>query len=199
MARRALISSLCLTLTAIANGFLVVAQPPFVEAGVPRAVALDQRGEHWYSMTAVVNVTPVRLVIPSIQLDARIEARGLDGKRNLDTARDFHDVAWYDLGPAPGQAGNAVMNGHVNWWTGNAVFTYLSHVRVGDRVEVVRADGTWVWFRITGKRVVAANARIASLFAPGPAVTLTLITCTGAWDALTQSDTHRLLVSATLA
>ncbi len=199
MARRALISSLCLALAAIANQLLVVEQPPVVEAGVYRAVALDQRDERWSPVTAAVNVTPVRLVIPTIHLDARIEARGLDSRRNLDTARDFHDVAWYDLGPAPGQPGNAVMNGHVNWWTGNAVFTYLSRVRVGDRIQVVRADGTSVWFRITGKRVVTANARIASLFAPGPVATLTLITCTGAWDALTQSDTHRLLVSATLA
>ncbi len=199
MARRALISSLCLALAAIANQLLVVEQPPVVEAGVYRAVALEQRDESWSPVTAAVNVTPVRLVIPTIHLDARIEARGLDSRRNLDTARDFHDVAWYDLGPAPGQPGNAVMNGHVNWWTGNAVFTYLSRVRVGDRIQVVRADGTSVWFRITGKRVVTANARIASLFAPGPVATLTLITCTGTWDALTQSDTHRLLVSATLA
>jgi LPXTG-site transpeptidase (sortase) family protein len=198
MARRALIV-FSLALSALANQLLVLEQPPVVEAGTPPAVHLDSRDERWATSTVTVNLTPVRLVIPSIHLDATIEARGLDSKRNLDTARDFRDVAWYDLGPAPGQPGDAVMNGHVNWWTGNAVFTYLSRVRVGDRVEVVRADGTSVWFRITAKRVVAANARIASLFAPSPVATLTLITCTGAWDPLTLSDTHRLLVSATLA
>ncbi len=191
--------SLCLAFAALANQLVLVVQTPGVEAAPPREVALDQRNERSSPTNVIVDLTPVRLVIPSIRLDARIEARGLDGKRNLDTARDFRDVAWYDLGPAPGQPGNAVMNGHVNWWTGNAVFTYLARVRVGDRVEVIRADGTAVWFRITGKRVVAANARIASLFAPRPTPTLTLITCTGTWDPMTQSDTNRLLVSATLA
>lgn len=147
----------------------------------------------------IVDPTPVRLLIPAINLDAKIEARGLDSKRSLDTPKDFHDVAWYKLGPRPGDAGNAVMNGHVNWWTGDAVFTHLSRLRAGDEVRVVRADGGVVVFKVTGKSTVDANARVASLFAPSAHATLTLITCTGIWNVLTQSDTQRLLVSAALA
>lgn len=147
----------------------------------------------------IVDPTPVRLVIPAINLDAKIEARGLDSKRSLDTPKDFHDVAWYKLGPRPGDPGNAVMNGHVNWWTGDAVFTHLSRLRAGDEVRVLRADGGVVVFKVTGKSTVDAHARVASLFAPSPQATLTLITCTGIWNALTQSDTQRLLVSAALA
>jgi LPXTG-site transpeptidase (sortase) family protein len=147
----------------------------------------------------IVNMTPDRLVIPSLSLDARVEARGLDSHRNLATASDFHDVAWYNLGPAPGQPGNAVINGHVNWWTGDAVFTHLGQIRVGDQVEIIRADGMSVWFTVTAKRMVPANSRIATLFAPSAGSTLTLITCAGIWNPFTQSDTQRLLVSAVLA
>jgi len=147
----------------------------------------------------IVDPTPVRLLIPAINVDATIEARGLDSKRSLDTPRNFHDVAWYKLGPKPGDPGNAVMNGHVNWWTGDAVFTHLSRLRAGDEIRVVRADGGVVVFKVTGKQTVDANARVASLFTPSTQATLTLITCTGIWNALTQSDTQRLLVSATLA
>jgi len=147
----------------------------------------------------IVDPTPVRLLIPAINVDATIEARGLDSKRSLDTPRNFHDVAWYKLGPKPGDPGNAVLNGHVNWWTGDAVFTHLSRLRTGDEIRVVRADGGVVVFKVTGKQTVDANARVASLFAPSTQATLTLITCTGIWNALTQSDTQRLLVSATLA
>ena len=147
----------------------------------------------------IVNVRPALLLIPSIGLNATIEARGLDANRNMATAKSYQNVAWYDLGPAPGQPGNALINGHVNWWTGNAVFTNLYRVRAGDQVEVIRADGTVVRFRISVKQTVDANARIASLFAPSTVSTLTLITCAGAWNPLTLSDTQRLLVSAVLA
>ena len=92
-----------------------------------------------------------------------------------------------------------MINGHVNWWTGDAVFMRLKQVRTGDRVEVVRADGTSVFFVVNGRRTVAATARLASLFAPSGSALLTLITCTGVWDPLTMSDTQRLLVSASLA
>jgi len=202
MPRRVLVLSLCLMLSALGNQAVLVVAPPATpaqSAAIAGPTASDRRDQLGWKGTRAVDPTPVRQVIPSINLDAKVEARGLDNKRNLDTARDFQHVAWYDLGPAPGQAGNALMNGHVNWWTGNAVFTYLARVRVGDRVEVIRADGTTVTFRITAKRVVGANARVASLFAPSTVATLTLITCTGAWNPLTQSDTQRLLVSATVA
>ena len=146
----------------------------------------------------IVDAVPVRLVITSIGVDARIESLGLDLNRNLATPNDFNDVAWYNLGPKPGDAGNALINGHVDWWTGDAVFTHLHSVQVGDEVRVVRADGEVVKFKVTGKQTVDANARVASLFAPSSVATLTLITCSGAWNPLTQSDTQRLLVSASL-
>jgi LPXTG-site transpeptidase (sortase) family protein len=147
---------------------------------------------------ATVDQTPARLAIPAIGVNARIEARGLDSSRNLATAADYRNVAWYDLGPRPGDPGNAILNGHVSWWTGDAVFTHLAQLRVGDRINVTRADGVAVTFKVTGKKVVDANARIASLFAPSSRSTLTLITCTGAWNPFTQSDTQRVLVSASL-
>lgn len=151
------------------------------------------------SSAHIVDPTPVRLLIDSIGVDARIESRGLDASRNLASPADFRDVAWYNLGPRPGEHGNALINGHVNWWTGDAVFTRLSRIRIGDVVRVVRADGVAVVFKVTARRTVDAHARIASLFAPATTSTLTLITCSGVWNPLTQSDTQRLLVSASLA
>jgi LPXTG-site transpeptidase (sortase) family protein len=147
----------------------------------------------------MLDPTPVRLVIASIGVDARIESRGLDTSRNLASPTDIRDVAWYNLGPRPGEHGNALLNGHVNWWTGDAVFTHLSRIKVGDQVRVVRADGVTVVFKVTARRTVDAHARIASLFEAGTTSTLTLITCSGVWNPLTQSDTQRLLVSASIA
>jgi LPXTG-site transpeptidase (sortase) family protein len=207
MLRRALVVSLCVLAATMTYEIIGAPTPaggdvagrsnaqPATEPGVatgPDASVTFQSGHK-------VDLTPARLLIPSINLDATVEARGLDANRDLATARSFNDVAWYNLGPAPGQPGDALINGHVNWWTGDAVFTHLARVRVGDKIHVIRADGVSVWFTVTAKMTVTANARLASLFAPSQVSTLTLITCAGLWNPLTQSDTQRLLVRAVLA
>jgi len=190
-----------------AAGGIVVAIGFYAAAGmlsptparpVPAAPAPSSEVKPPAVVATVVDPTPARLAIPTIGVDAKIESRGLDSDRNLATAQDFNDVAWYDLGPRPGEPGNAIVNGHVSWWTGEAVFTHLSHLQAGDIIRVTRADGEVVSFKVTSKRVVDANARIGTLFAPSPNATLTLITCSGIWNPFSQSDTQRLLVSASL-
>jgi LPXTG-site transpeptidase (sortase) family protein len=201
MLRRAAVPALTVVLLALASG-VSVATPrgavfaprlaaPGSSIAAPSVPAVDS------SQTAgVIDLKPARLLIPKIALDAKIESRGLDAKRNLDTPADPNDAAWYDLGPAPGQPGNAILNGHVDWWTGDAVFTHLGRMRPGDTVEVVRGDGQVVTFRVTSLQRVAANARIPSLFSPSADSTLTLITCMGVWNPITLTDSQRLIVSA---
>lgn len=203
MLRRAGVPALTVVLLALASGFSVATPrgtmfaPRFTAPGA--SIAAPAAPGVGSSQTAgVVDLKPARLLIPKIGLDAKIEPRGLDAKRNLDTPADPNNAAWYDLGPAPGQPGNAIINGHVDWWTGNAVFTYLGRLRPGDTVEVMRGDGQVVKFRVTSLQHVAANARIPSLFAASPASTLTLITCMGVWNPVTLSDSQRLLVSAAI-
>lgn len=205
MPRRVLVLSLCALAILLSNVPLAVQTAPaptLTGSSAERALPPAMPGPSALTATvpvAVVDIRPSRLVIPRINLNATIEARGLDANRNMLTAKDFHHVAWYDLGPAPGQPGDALLNGHVNWWTGSAVFTRLAQLRKGDAIIVIRADGSSVRFKVTTKRTVDWNARVASLFAPSAVATLTLITCTGTWNPLIQSDSQRLLVSAVLA
>ena len=194
---RTLVLALCL-LAAVTPDLASQAPRPAPFAAVPAQAPAESAVAGALAPTLAANPSPARLLIPKIGVNAKIEARGLDAGRNMETPGDFHNVAWYDLGPRPGEPGNALMNGHVDWWTGSAVFTRLSELRIGDTVMVQRRDGSRLSFRVTSRRVVLANARIASLFAPSRVATLTLITCTGAWDPRIQSDTHRLLVSAVL-
>jgi LPXTG-site transpeptidase (sortase) family protein len=190
-----------------AAGGCVIAAGVFVAIGLftPPATALRAPGpspsvaaQPAAQPSLGTDPNPARLMIPAIGVDATIEPRGLDSNRDLATAADYRNVAWYDLGPRPGDPGNAILNGHVSWWTGDAVFTRLAQVRAGDVIRVIRADHVAVTFKVTGTQVVDANSRIAALFAQSSRSTLTLITCTGAWNPLTQSDTRRLLVSASL-
>jgi LPXTG-site transpeptidase (sortase) family protein len=201
MFQRELVIGLCLLAAISPDAALYAIVPPTV-AVVPRSAPAVPRvaaSSNDIATLPATNPLPGRLLIPRIGVNARIEARGLDANRNMATPNDFHNVAWYDLGPTPGEPGNALINGHVNWWTGSAVFTRLSEVRPGDMVIVIRGDGTRLNFKVTGRRIVGAGARLASLFAPSPIATLTLITCSGVWDPRILSDTQRLLVSAVLA
>jgi LPXTG-site transpeptidase (sortase) family protein len=170
---------------------------PFRAGANPPPATADAIGE-LTPAPPLPDASPLRLLIPRISVDASIEARGLDAQRNLATPGDVKNVAWFNQGPPPGQPGNAVINGHVNWWTGSAVFTRLGELRPGDRVTVLRRDGNPVTFRVSGLRTLAATARDASLFAANPASTLTLITCSGPWDSALGTDAQRLLVTAAL-
>jgi LPXTG-site transpeptidase (sortase) family protein len=174
-----------------------VAQAPVV-ADIPPPVAVAPAPAPAPVPERIADSTPSRLLIPAISVDAAIEARGLEANRNLSTPTDFNDVAWFKQGPVPGQPGNALINGHVNWWTGSAVFSRLGDIRSGDQVVVVRGDGSRATFKVSTIRVLAAKARDTSLFASSTAAKLTLITCWGPWDFHLGTDSQRLLVTATL-
>jgi LPXTG-site transpeptidase (sortase) family protein len=199
MLARAAILVACLVAVALPDAALRTSIPAAAASVAGQAQARQVAAAPSDGSATLVDTSPNRLLIPRIGVNATIEARGLDAGRNMETPSDFREVAWYDLGPRPGAAGNALINGHVDWWTGSAVFTRLGELRPGDAVIVVKGDGTRVTFKVTGRSTVAANARIASLFAPSRVASLTLITCAGVWDPLSFSNTQRLLVSAVLA
>src|SRR4051812_23415107 len=57
--------------------------------------------------------TPFRLRIPAINVDAKIQSVGLGKSGNMAVPSNYTDAAWYRDGPAPGQLGSAVIDGHV--------------------------------------------------------------------------------------
>jgi sortase (surface protein transpeptidase) len=92
-------------------------------------------------------------------------------------------AGWYRLGSAPGAIGPAVIVGHVDTYKGPAVFYRLTAVRPGDQVLVVRADRSRARFVIT--RVTTVNKAAfptTAVFAPTPAASIRLITCTGTFN-----------------
>jgi sortase (surface protein transpeptidase) len=109
------------------------------------------------------------------------------------------DVGWYKFGPSPGEQGDAVMDGHLDWWTGPAVFWNLGKLKTGDEIWVARADGSRLLFVVDGTSTVPSDSRPAGLFATGGPPTLSLITCSGSWDRQRQTYTTRLVVHASLA
>jgi hypothetical protein len=61
----------------------------------------------------------------------------------MEIPEDVSTVGWYELGVAPGEAGSAVLAGHVDSRTqGRGAFFDLRDLDVGDRATVAHEDGT---------------------------------------------------------
>ena len=136
---------------------------------------------------------PVRLIIPSIKLDAPITPVGTNAKGEMDVpSGKTKNVGWYKDGTVPGENGTAVIDAHVF-----AAFSKLKNLKAGSDIYVVTATNERVHFVVGGAKTFTLNAITSrDLFGSDGAARLNLITCAG---SLTKSKTtyeHRLVVYA---
>lgn len=126
---------------------------------------------------------PVRVEIPSIGVDASIVPLGLNTDRTLQVPGDFGDAGWWTGGPRPGEPGPAIIAGHVDSYTGPAVFFRLGELGRGAEIVVVRRDGTRARFRVVGREQYPKDAfPTERVYGRTPDPTLRLITCSGTFD-----------------
>ncbi len=142
---------------------------------------------------------PVRVVIPSIGVDARIVRLGLNRDQTMQVPRDLADAGWFAPGPEPGEQGAAVIVGHVNGKGGPGVFARLWKLRAGAVIKVDLEGGSRVTF------VAKAMLRVAKTRFPTDRVyartskpTLRLITCAGKLNHATGHHAQNRIVFASL-
>lgn len=150
---------------------------------------------------------PARLRIDALHIDAPVMNVGAtpDGKMDAPVSKAVNSpywtsAFWYAPGAAPGEAGNAVIAGHVDRIGGNpAVFWSLKSLKSGDVIVVVRQDQQALHFVV--ERVVNYPANTVSkdvlntIFGPTSGHHLNLITCSGAWTG--RGYDQRLVVFTT--
>lgn len=142
---------------------------------------------------------PVRLKIPSIHVDAAIEAVGLTSDNLMDVPKYYDEAAWYQLGPRPGERGNAVISGHVDSTTGAALFWDLHKLVPGDTIGVVGDNGIERQFVVkASERYTPRDVPLTRIFGAADGVHLNLITCDAdtPFDRASGSYTGYLLVYA---
>ncbi|MFI2414904.1 class F sortase [Streptomyces sp. NPDC018947] len=146
---------------------------------------------------------PERLDVPELGIRAPVTARGLDAEGAIEPPSfDQADtVGWYAAGVTPGEAGTALMVGHVDTETRPAVFYKLSTLEPGQTVRVVREDAEVAEFTVDDVQVLERDGFDARQ-AYGPRDTgraeLRLITCGGTFDHASNSYTANVVVSAYL-
>lgn len=141
---------------------------------------------------------PARLIIPSINVDAKIIYVGLDSKGAVDTPKGPAEVAWFKLGPRPGQTGSAVITGHFGpWQTGaNSVFDNLHKLKNGDKIYVKDDKGLSLAFSVTDSRIYKPDESPTEVFSKNDGIYLNLITCSGDWLKNQKTYTERRVIFA---
>lgn len=154
-------------------------------------------------VTHEATAIPIRLLIPSIDVNAIVEPVGVLPNDDLatPTGSPWDDVGWYKSGPAPGERGSAVIDGHLDRPGGYpAVFWHLRDVHVGDNVMVIAAQGKTVLFRVTRLALYPPqDAPLQEIFGNTAGTHLNLITCAGDWIPSQSQTTLRLVVYTSLA
>ncbi len=145
---------------------------------------------------------PVRLIIPSIGVNATVETVGIlnNGDLATPTRSPWTDVGWYESGTQPGERGSAVIDGHLDRPGGYpAVFWNLRNMQVGEQVMVVSANGKTLNFQVTRVAFYPPQAApIQAIFGNSGGNYLNLITCAGDWIPSQHQTTLRLVVYTTL-
>ncbi|MDP3988734.1 MAG: class F sortase [bacterium] len=139
---------------------------------------------------------PLRLKIPSIDVDAPVEYVGLTYNGAMDVPKSPIEVGWFNLGPRPGENGSAVIAGHYGWKNNlPAVFDNLHTLRVGDEIFVEDENGFTTTFIVRKIKIYGKDEITPEVFSSSDGKAhLNLITCTGDWNTEEKTRSQRLVV-----
>jgi LPXTG-site transpeptidase (sortase) family protein len=168
---------------------------PVAGAGVPVSSAYSNIP----ALGATPSGLPVRLEIPVIGVDSFIEDAYITPPGAMEVPAGTVDVAWFALGPHPGQVGSAVIGGHFGIENGVPfVFYNLNKLKVGDDIYIVDDEGNTITFVVNSAALYAANADATTVFTSSDGKAhLNLITCEGIWNEIAGEYPERTVVFTT--
>lgn len=142
---------------------------------------------------------PERLSSEAIGLNAPITQREIVGGQ-MQTPKDEFEVSWYKETASPGQDGNMVFAGHLNWYgVPQAVFYNINSFTKGDEITVTGEDGVDYIYKVKWVKLIeTADADLDELVGETKKPSLTLITCGGEWDPAAAQYKQRTVVRAEL-
>jgi LPXTG-site transpeptidase (sortase) family protein len=144
-------------------------------------------------------ITPSRLLIPSINVDAPVNATGLLENGEMDVPNDIVSTGWFGNGYMPGEPGNSVIAGHVDGKNGPAVFFDIGKLKKGDEVLVTSEEGQELTFVVQRVETYpVADSPLREIFGFSNGSHLNLITCTGEFNKEGSFYEDRLVVYTSL-
>jgi sortase (surface protein transpeptidase) len=143
---------------------------------------------------------PKTLSIPRIGVSrAPVEANTFSTSKDIEAPFKWGDVAWYSRGPRPGDVGRANVVGHLDSYTGPAVFYQLKTLKKGDKILVSYPGGRSLTFQVQWSHLYP-NTHLPMQFLYGTTTQrgLALTTCGGTFHRDGTGYDHKLIVYATL-
>ena len=120
---------------------------------------------------------------------------GLSPEGKMEAPNSPDAVGWYGIAAKPGEGGNVILSGHVDWKTSTAVFWHLKHLDVGEAIHIRSEDGSEHDYTVQDSTVYETeNAPLEEIVGPTPTEMLTIITCEGVFRDGDYS--HRRVVRA---
>jgi hypothetical protein len=143
---------------------------------------------------SIPTTPPVQLLIPTLNVHRAVEGVGTNRSGVMDLPVNGWNAGWYQRGPIPGAPGDAVIEGHAGYPDQPMIFGKLATLKAGAQVVVVLGDGTRRLFEVVSMATLNAGVAPAGFAEPYGPPRLTLITCTGHFDADNKYYSKRLAV-----
>lgn len=142
---------------------------------------------------------PIRVRVAKLNIDSSLLSVGRETDGTMEVPARPDKVGWYQLAPTPGELGPAILVGHVDSPKGPAVFWRLRELAPGDLVEVDRADGKTVKFKVDSvkqfpQKSFPTQEVYGNINYPG----IRLITCGGVFDRQIRQYSHNTVVFGSL-
>ena len=145
---------------------------------------------------------PLSLDIPTIGVHTRLMTLGLnrDGTVEVPPVTRTAPAGWYKNLSTPGEAGPAVILGHVDAERGGpAVFYRLKELKKGDDLSIDRADGRTAYFTVRSvARYPRTDFPTDAVYGSRPDAELRLVTCGGSFDPIQRHYRDNVVVYATM-
>jgi len=153
--------------------------------------------------SARVYGTSDRMVISRLGVNAPINVSPVSPDGVMGVPLGANDVVWYDFngvrgfGGYPGQGGNAVFAGHVDYICCLAVFAPLRNIQQGDVIDYFTGEGGHFTYAVEWFGDFEDGTNWNSVFSfGGGAEVITLVTCNGTFDTVARNYDFRRVVRA---
>ena len=178
-------------------------QPPNLGLALPGLSNLSawasSSGAIVSSRALIPTAPPVQILIPLLRVHRTVEAVGTNRSGVMDLPTNGWNAGWYKAGPVPGAPGDAVIEGHAGYPDQPMIFGKLSTLKAGDQIVVVLADKSQRLFVVVSATSIPVGSAPPDFASPYGAPRLTLVTCSGDFDATTHTYSRRMVLQASYA